>query len=192
MVPFLDPGSRFFEEPEKHGYQIFHRTLEEHRQALVAPIWHERLNYSTDWLTRREIQKISYEAVAQLVEMKGELGMLPGSWCKAVLATIEETKCLLAEIEQGVTAGGLSNDLRNQILTYNRKILAYSTDQIIPTPRPFGGRWFDDSTIPENIIADLTQPEWHAKSALASQRVENGFPTGVKPVDRSTFPQPGK
>ena len=47
MVPFLDPGCRFFEEPEQHGYRIFHRTLEEHRQAMVEPLWHRRLNYET-------------------------------------------------------------------------------------------------------------------------------------------------
>jgi hypothetical protein len=34
MVPFLDPGSRFFEEPAQHRYRIFHRTLEEHGQAI--------------------------------------------------------------------------------------------------------------------------------------------------------------
>jgi clorobiocin biosynthesis protein CloN6 len=44
MVPFLDPGCRFFEEPEQNGYRIFHRTLEEHRQAMVEPLWHRRLN----------------------------------------------------------------------------------------------------------------------------------------------------
>ena len=126
---------------------------------MVEPIWHERLNYSTNWLSRREIQEVSYQAVTQLVKVKGELGMLPGSWCKAVLATIEETKELLAEIEHAVKAGGLNGDLRKQILTYNGKILAYSSDQIIPTPRPFGGRWFDDATIPADMIAELTRPE---------------------------------
>jgi clorobiocin/coumermycin A biosynthesis protein CloN6/CouN6 len=160
MVPFLDPGSRFFEEPEQHGYKIFHRTLEQHRQALIAPIWHERLNYCTDWLSRRDIQEISYEAVTQLVRVKAELGMVPGSWCKAVLATIEETKWLLAEIEQQMMkAGGLSSSLRSHLLTYNRKTLAYSSDQIIPTPRPFGGRWFDDAIVPATMIAELTQTE---------------------------------
>jgi clorobiocin biosynthesis protein CloN6 len=173
MVPFLDPGSRFFEEPDKHGYHIFHRTLEEHRQALVAPIWHQRLNYSTNWLARREIQEISYEAVAKLVSIKGGLGMLPGSWCKAVLATIEETKWLLAEIEQSVRAGGPSSDLRKQILTYNRKILAYSTDQIIPISRPFGDRWFDDATIPADMIAALTEPIKKTSNGL--QSAKNGF-----------------
>jgi clorobiocin/coumermycin A biosynthesis protein CloN6/CouN6 len=157
MVPFLDPGSRFFEQPSIHGYQIFHRTLEEHRQALVGQISHERLNYGTNWLSRREIEEISYEAVAKLISIKGELGTLPGSWCKAVLATMEETRRFLAEIEQSVRSGRLSTDLRGQILAYNRKILAYSTDQIIPTPRPFGGRWFDDVTIPADMIAELTR-----------------------------------
>ena len=37
MVPFLDPGSRFFEEPAQHGYRIFHRTLASRpRPASVA------------------------------------------------------------------------------------------------------------------------------------------------------------
>ena len=175
MVPFLDPGSRFFEEPDKHGYHIFHRTLEEHRQALVAPIWHERLNYSTNWLSTREIQEVSYQAVTELVKVKGELGMLPGSWCKAVLATIEETKELLAEIEHAVKAGELGEDLRKQILTYNGKILAYSSDQIIPTPRPFGGRWFDDATIPADMIAELTRPETTPATSDLFHPAENGF-----------------
>ncbi len=161
MVPFLDPGSRFFENPGAHGYSIFHRTLEQHRQALVAPIWHERLNYSTKWLSRREIEQVSYDAVSKLINIKGELGVLPGSWCEAVLATIDETRWLLAEIECSVRSGGLSSDLRQQILKYNRKILAYSSDQIIPVPRPFGGRWFDDNTVPAAMLSELTgsQPQ---------------------------------
>ena len=31
MVPFLDPGCNYFEEPEAWGYRVFHRSLEEHR-----------------------------------------------------------------------------------------------------------------------------------------------------------------
>ena len=39
-----------------------------------------------------------------------------------------------------------------EIRSYNRKILAYSSDQIIPMKRPFGGRWFDDATVPQPMI----------------------------------------
>ena len=157
MVPFLDPGSRFFEEPHKHGYRIFHRTLKEHRQAMLEPLWFKRLNYETRWMSRRELQDVTYEAIARLVTIKGELGILPASFCKAVLATIDETKSLLAEIERAFELDSrLPPDLRDAIRIYNRKILAYSSDQIIPTSRPFGGRWFDDFTIPSSLIKELT------------------------------------
>jgi clorobiocin biosynthesis protein CloN6 len=157
MVPFLDPGSRFFEEPNKHGYKIFCRTLKEHRQAMLEPLWFKRLNYETRWMSRRELQDVTYEAIARLVSIKGELGILPSSFCKAVLATIDETKLLLGHVERALELDNkLPADLKDQIRIYNRKILAYSSDQIIPLPRPFGGRWFDDFTIPPSMIRELT------------------------------------
>ncbi|MEU6356328.1 cobalamin-dependent protein [Streptomyces sp. NPDC047072] len=153
MVPFLDPGSRFFEESEEHGYRIFHRSLDDHRRAMVEPLWHRRLNYETRWLDRREIQDVSYEAVARLVEVKGEYGVLPATFAEAILATIDETRHLLAEMEHALVLDGrLPEGLRDTIRTYNRKILAYSSDQIVPVERPFGGRWFDDHTVPDGII----------------------------------------
>jgi clorobiocin/coumermycin A biosynthesis protein CloN6/CouN6 len=156
MVPFLDPGCRFFEQPDQHGYRIFHRTLEEHRRALVEPLWHRRLNYETNWLGRRELQDVSYEAIARLVEIKGEYGVLPPEFCKVILETIEETRKLLAEIESALLLDGvLPAWLRAEMRSYNRKILAYSSDQIIPVRRPFGGRWFDDVTVPQQVIDDL-------------------------------------
>jgi clorobiocin biosynthesis protein CloN6 len=157
MVPFLDPGSRFFEEPHKHGYRIFHRTLEEHRQAMVDPIWARRLNYETEWMSRRQIQDVTYESIERLVTFKGEFGILPEGLCKIVLKTIDETKFLLAEMEHALELDGkFPADLRNAIRAYNRKILAYSSDQIIPMPRPFGGRWYDDFTVPASMINELT------------------------------------
>ena len=155
MVPFLDPGCRFFEEPEQHGYRIFHRTLEEHRQAMVEPLWHRRLNYETRWLDRRQLQDVSYEAIARLVEIKGEYSVLPSEFCQAILKTIDETQQLLGEMEKALLLDRkLPADLRDEIRSYNRKILAYSSDQIIPMRRPFGGRWFDDATVPRSMIEE--------------------------------------
>src|SRR5215472_7244185 len=156
MLPFLDPGCRFLEQPARHGYRIFHRTLEEHRQAMIEPLWHHRLNYETRWLSRRQLQDVSYEAIARLVEIKGEYGVLPSRFCDAILATIAQTRELLGELERALLLdGGLPAALRDEIRTYNRKILAYSSDQIIPVPRPFGGRWFDDVTVPQQMISEL-------------------------------------
>ena len=139
MVPFLDPGCRFFEQPAEHGYRIFHRTLEEHRRAMVEPLWYRRLNYETRWLDRRALQDVSYEAIARLVEIKGEFGVLPSQFCKAILVTIDETRQLLREMERALLLdGAMPLALRNEIRAYNRKILAYPSDQIVPVRRPFG------------------------------------------------------
>lgn len=164
MVPFLDPGSRFFEQPEQHGYRIFHRSLEEHRRAMVDPLWHRRLNYETRWLTREQMEETTYEAIARLVEHKGELGVLPRSICQGILGAIAETRLLLGEIRHALDLdGALPASLRRTILAYNRKILSYSSDQIVPVPRPFGGRWFDDVTVPADVIAALTGQRAHAR-----------------------------
>jgi clorobiocin biosynthesis protein CloN6 len=156
MVPFLDPGSRFFEEPEKHGYKIFRRSLEEHRQAMIEPLWYKRLNYETDWMTRREIQDITYESIDRLIGVKGDLKIIPQSLCAKLRELIRQTRTLLDEMERCLDLEGhLCWSLREEVRRYNRKILAYSSDQIIPMERPFGGRWFDDFTVPPEVIADL-------------------------------------
>lgn len=156
MVPFLDPGSRFFEEPHKHGYRVHHRTLAEHRRAMVRPMWHHRLNYDTRWMSRRQIQDVTYKAVARLVEAKGEMNALPPSAARRILAAIEETTQLLDETERSLARDGvLSTEIRSRIRAYNREIFSHSSDQIIPVDRPFGGRWFDDTTIPAAMIEHL-------------------------------------
>ncbi len=172
MVPFLDPGCRFFEEPEQNGYRIYHHTLEEHRQAMIEPLWYRRLNYETQWLSRRDLQDVSYDAIARLVEIKGEYGVLPPQFCAAVLSTIDETRKLLGEMEKALTLdGGLPASLRAQMRVYNRKILAYSSDQIIPVRRPFGGRWFDDVTVPSEMIEDILQSQPNRAPHLAEVAV---------------------
>ena len=156
MVPFLDPGSRFFEYPEQNGYRLFHRSLADHIGAIVEPLWHKRMNYETKWLSRRQLQDVTYEAIAKLVAIKAELGLFPSSWSRKILAKIAETKSLLGEMERTANAGqAFSGDLRDRIRSYNRIILGYSADQIVPIARPFGGRWFDDFTIPEGMIREL-------------------------------------
>ena len=75
LAPFLDPGSRAFEDPARYGYHLFHRTLEEHRQALLAPSWKYTLNYETDWMTRDELVESTYEAASELNRLKAEYGL---------------------------------------------------------------------------------------------------------------------
>ncbi len=100
LAPFLDPGSRAFEEPEKHGYTLFARTLEEHRQRLLEPSWKYVLNYETKWMNRDQIVNATYEAGRRLNQIKGENGVISREKAEATEIRITRAVELMAEIDQ--------------------------------------------------------------------------------------------
>ncbi len=91
LAPFLDPGSLVFEVPEAYGYRFFHRTLEEHRQALVQPSWKYVLNYETQWMTRDQIVDSTYQAGLRLNRLKAQYGLIDPA-----LAEVTEKRILRA------------------------------------------------------------------------------------------------
>ena len=76
LAPFLDPGSIAFENAEEIGYRIFCKTLEDYRQALLAPSWKYTLSYETRWMSREEIVDSTYEAGLRLNRLKKESGLV--------------------------------------------------------------------------------------------------------------------
>ncbi|MGZ5475831.1 MAG: TIGR04190 family B12-binding domain/radical SAM domain protein [Thermoanaerobaculia bacterium] len=74
MAPVLDPGSEGFEHPERLGYRLFARTLEEHRALLEQRHWSLMLNYETEWMTREEIARATYDASTRLDALKRKYG----------------------------------------------------------------------------------------------------------------------
>ncbi len=77
LAPFIDPGSQVWEDPEKYGYRLFARTLEEHRQMMDSALsWKYFLNYETRWMTRDEIVSATYEAGLRLNELKRRHGLI--------------------------------------------------------------------------------------------------------------------
>ena len=85
MIPFLDPASTFFEYPEKHGYRVFYRTVEEHRRGMERASIINRTNYETQWLSRYDLVRVGYRAVQELTRLKGEHGFLPRSVVRRIL-----------------------------------------------------------------------------------------------------------
>lgn len=100
LAPFLDPGSRAFEEPEKHGYKLFARTLEEHRQRLLEPSWKYVLNYETKWMNRDQIVDATYEAGRRLNQIKGENGVISHKKAEATEKRIDHAVGLMREIDE--------------------------------------------------------------------------------------------
>jgi radical SAM superfamily enzyme YgiQ (UPF0313 family) len=100
LAPFLDPGSIVFEAPEKYGYRLLCRTVEEHRQALMAPSWKYILNYETEWMNRDEIVYSTYEAGKRLNRLKAEFGLIDPKTAESVEKRLQGAVQMMKEIDR--------------------------------------------------------------------------------------------
>jgi len=105
QAPFMAPGSLAFEYPERYGFRLLYKTLEEHRQALTLPSWKHSLNYETEWLSRDEITEVTYEAIARLAKLKAKYGQISQALADTQLERIESAKALEVKIEELMKSG---------------------------------------------------------------------------------------
>lgn len=105
LAPFLDPGSPAYEQPEKFGYRVLFRTVEEHRQALLQPSWQYSLNYETEWMTRRQIVDTSYEAMIRLNRLKGSYGVITEQMAQAENRRLEVAREMTQRIDDILARG---------------------------------------------------------------------------------------
>jgi B12-binding domain/radical SAM domain protein len=106
LAPFIDPGSEVWENPEKHGYRLFARTLEEHRQLMEsARSWKYFLNYETRWMTRDEIVAATYEAGLRLNALKRKHGLISRKTADRVEARARTAVRYMNLIDEAVRNG---------------------------------------------------------------------------------------
>jgi B12-binding domain/radical SAM domain protein len=106
LAPFIDPGSEVFDQPEKFGYRLLYRTLEQHRQALVAPAWSHMLSYETEWMTRQDIVDVTYEAAIGFNQAKARFGVIKAAEAEQVEARIRKDMDLIAAIDRRAAGHG--------------------------------------------------------------------------------------
>ncbi|MDP7113348.1 MAG: hypothetical protein QGH45_15365, partial [Myxococcota bacterium] len=161
MLPFLDPGSDIFEDPERWGYSLHHRTLEDHRAALLAPSWRGRLNYETDAMDRSTLVRVSYRAVERLTRIKVERGVLPAVLGERLAGLIGETRDLMNEIEvvEALASGPQREErwrrCRQKIGAYNSRHATAVRSQQRPADLGFArDQWFDTDLEIDGILGD--------------------------------------
>jgi B12-binding domain/radical SAM domain protein len=112
LAPFLDPGSLAYEQPERYGYRMLLRTLEEHRQALLAPSWRFTLNYETQWMTRQQIMDTTYQSILRLTRLKAKYDLISPK-----MAQTQEWRINTAmELEQRIDQIGPDNPGELEVL----------------------------------------------------------------------------
>jgi len=117
LAPFIDPGSRLFEEPELFGYRLFYRTLREHRQAMLMPTWKLRLNYETEWMTRDDIVRATYDGAMRLVELKAIHGVMDRGEAEKIKRHIMMAKDLIKRMDDVAV---IDDSLKREIFSLNR------------------------------------------------------------------------
>jgi hypothetical protein len=105
QAPFMAPGCLAFEYPERYGFRLLYKTLEEHRQALTLPSWKYSINYETQWLSHDEITAVTYEAIARLTKLKAKYGQIPQKQADEQIERIEQAKALEVKIDALMQSG---------------------------------------------------------------------------------------
>ena len=102
LSPFLDPGSRAFEDP-RFGYQVRYRSLEEHRRAMLQPSWKDILSFESATLTREELSQATYEVARELNQLKFRYGLIDAATYAAVASRLRTAESVLADVDRAAT-----------------------------------------------------------------------------------------
>ena len=151
MLPFLDPGSTFFEKPEAYGYRLFFRGVEDHKMGMQRASLINRMNYETRWMSRKTIVETGYEAIGLLFEMKGASGLLPSKAARDVasklddalrfLRVVHEIDCIQDEVGRAHELERIGDEIRRR----NQEVLFSGVQsQKFPVYQEIGHRWFDE------------------------------------------------
>jgi clorobiocin biosynthesis protein CloN6 len=165
MLPFLDPGSEIADNPEKYGYRLIHKTLEEHRRALTSLNWRDRLNYETKWMTRQELVDVSYQAVKRLTTAKERYGKLPAAFARSIRDLIDQTRSLLTELDayqalpEGAGKESTAVAVKAKIRDYNARQLSAVRSQQRPVDLGFTRQqWFDTDEAIDEVLQSMDGP----------------------------------
>lgn len=151
MIPYLDPGSIFFNHPDRHGYRVFYRTVEEHRRAAERASMINWINYETRWLSRRELVHTGYSAIKALMQWKIATGHLPAGVSTTFIDKIDDALEFIDVVDaadnladpqarrQELDRLGDEIQQRNELVFFGGVL-----NQSFPISRKIGGRWFDE------------------------------------------------
>ena len=194
LSPFLDPGSRAFEDPA-FGYQVRYRTLEEHRQALTQISWKDMLSFETEAMSREEIARASYHVAGELNELKYKHGLINAPTYAAVSHSLAAAEAVLTEIDRTATlpadkrAAALAL-IRKQIQTANGAALC-GVDEL---KWPLAQRFHVGGTLARELAGGLLREFRHTAARVAGRydvapfKGERATPSPQFPVSSSLLP----
>jgi len=99
----IDPGSLAFENPEKYGYRLLYKNLEEYIEGLNQPSWHQWLNYETETLDKTALVDLVLTTMEFAVDQREEAGLYPPWQAAAERLKTQLDRVLVEEIGELMT-----------------------------------------------------------------------------------------
>lgn len=108
----IDPGSRAFDDPEKYGYRLLYKNLEQYIEGLSKPSWHQWLNYETQLLDKDTIIELIHQSIEFTINQREQYGFYNPHEANYERNRIEADRVIVKEIDKIMT---LENERERQI-----------------------------------------------------------------------------
>jgi len=131
LAPFIDPGSKVYENPAKYGYKLYCQDLESHCRALHAPSWKYMMSYETEWMNRDEIVESTYDASLMLNQSKKELKIISGDQADSIDAQCKEALDLIHRVDKAVAEHGIDFD-RDKVMSISVSTSHLNSETMCP------------------------------------------------------------
>ena len=158
LGPFLDPGSRAFEEPA-FGYRRFCSTLADHYQAALRPTWPQILLYETDGMTREEIARATYDVAERLNAVKRRRGLIDAATADGVTSRLRVARGLLDSSASTVPPNHAAVEMANHGTMFGDDELKW----------PVGHRFRIGPTLLRSLAAGLGQEIVHTAARMVGR-----------------------
>ena len=139
MAPFLDVGSMAFDQPERYGYRLRARTLEEHRERMLLPSWKHIMNYESLAMGCDEMVEATYDAALAINRVKGDNGILDERVAHSIERRVFRAREQMRRLDEVLDSPGAS--LSAQLAALKEEF----------------------SRIDENTLAEKTELNWEFK-----------------------------
>jgi B12-binding domain/radical SAM domain protein len=105
LAPFIDPACPFFRHPERYGYHLIHKSLNDYIEASYSPHWRDLLGYETRWLSRQDIVDVTYEALLAMNAIKAKNGIISPEHAASNDRRLKDTISLLKMVDDIMNIG---------------------------------------------------------------------------------------
>ncbi|MEM0139885.1 MAG: TIGR04190 family B12-binding domain/radical SAM domain protein [Ferroplasma sp.] len=91
IVPFVDPGSLWYEKSKSYGINVYARSIGEIYDILdKGRTWYDFLDYDTGWMKKEDIVNATYDADIRMLQLRHEINDISKELMDSMINNIME------------------------------------------------------------------------------------------------------